>query len=121
MQGLALQDFWRLEKEAHGTEGLFKFTKDCAKAGVTENAMKPVSQSHFGNIETTANAEKQMIRTRLELIEALLVVLLIGAGIFSALYFEHTRFWLGVLCIIAALLLRNKIEDWFIDLRDRIL
>jgi hypothetical protein len=57
----------------------------------------------------------------LELIEVLLVVLLLGAAIFAGIYLARTYFWLGTLVFVAALFFRNKIEDWFIDLRERFL
>jgi len=66
------------------------------------------------------NEETQTARNRLQLIELLLVALLLAAGIAGYFYFSHTYLWLGVLAFVAALLLRNKIEDWFLDLRDRI-
>ncbi len=66
------------------------------------------------------NEEIQTARKRLQLIEVLLVVLLLAAGIGGYFYFSHTYLWIGVLVFGLALLLRNKIEDWFLDLRDRI-
>ena len=66
------------------------------------------------------NVETQTARNRLQLIEVLLVVLLLAAGTAGYFYFARTYLWLGVLAFVAALLLRNKIEDWFLDLRDRI-
>ena len=66
------------------------------------------------------NVETQTALNRLQLIEVLLVVLLLAAGIAGYFYFARTYLWLGVLAFVAALLLRNKIEDWFLDLRDRI-
>ena len=55
---------------------------------------------------------------RLEITEVLLMVLVLSVGLLAALYFSRTYFWIGLACFVAALLLRNKIEDWFIDLRD---
>jgi len=67
------------------------------------------------------NVETQTARNRLQLIEVLLVVLLLAAGM--AGYFTllaRICACYGVLAFVAALLFRNKIEDWFLDLRDRI-
>jgi len=66
------------------------------------------------------NEETRIARNRLQLIEVLLVVLLLGAGMAGYFYFSHAYLWAGVLFFIAALFLRNKLEDWFLDLRDRI-
>lgn len=66
------------------------------------------------------NEETQAARRHLGIIEVLLVILLLAAGVFSYFYFSHSYWWVGALCLIAAILLRNKVEDWFLDLRDRI-